>query len=173
MVHAHCTTHISGLFSLKIWKQCKYKERWSGLEGRRVSSKTGSKTICFPSWQINDFFDKKQRVNLCLWPYLALYQIGRNSNTHFFRYLLRHIELCICHGNNGVTGGTGSILVVGGTGKKKRRGHSKGDTKDVDIGQTHILVTYKIKCPSPPHPTPMPLKRPLDGRDQNKLSCEK
>ena len=25
----------------------------------------------------------------------VLYQIGRNSNTHFFRYLLRHIELCI------------------------------------------------------------------------------
>lgn len=39
-----------------------------------------------------------RRVLSCcyLGDWWVLYQIGRNSNTHFFRYLLRHIELCIC-----------------------------------------------------------------------------
>ena len=41
-------------------------------------------------------------ANCYLGDWWVLYQIGRNSNTHFFRYLLRHIELCIYGGNNGV-----------------------------------------------------------------------
>ena len=58
----------------------------------------------------------------------VLYQIGRNSNTHFFRYLLRHIELCICakerQQKSAQVGGV-RLKVTNGAGRH-RRPHPRG-----------------------------------------------
>ena len=61
----------------------------------------------------------------------VLYQIGRNSNTHFFRYLLRHIELCICakerQQKSAQVGGV-RLKVTNG---RHRRSHPRGG---IDLG---------------------------------------
>ena len=63
----------------------------------------------------------------------VLYQIGRNSNTHFFRYLLRHIELCICAKERQQKSAQVSgvrLKVTNGSGRH-RRSHPRGG---IDLG---------------------------------------
>ena len=64
----------------------------------------------------------------------VLYQIGRNSNTHFFRYLLRHIELCICAKERQQKSAQVSgvrLRVTNGAGRHHRRAHPRGG---IEIG---------------------------------------
>ena len=68
----------------------------------------------------------------------VLYQIGRNSNTHFFRYLLRHIELCICAKERQKTAAQvgGVRLKVTNSSGRHRRTHTSGGIETGSGGNT-------------------------------------
>ena len=67
-----------------------------------------------------------------------LYQIGRNSNTHFFRYLLRHIEICICAKERQKTSArvSGVRLKVTNRAGRNRRTHPRGGIETGSGGNT-------------------------------------
>lgn len=67
--------------------------------------------------------------NCYLGDWWVLYQIGQNSNTHFFRYLLRHIELCICAKERQQKSAHVSgvrLKVTNGSGRHRRTTHPRG-----------------------------------------------
>ena len=81
-----------------------------------------------------------RRVLSCcyLGDWWVLYQIGRNSNTHFFRYLLRHIELCICAKERQKTTaqGGGVRLKVTTSSGRHRRSRSRNGMETGSGGNT-------------------------------------
>jgi len=77
----------------------------------------------------------------------VLYQIGRNSNTHFFRYLLRHLEKQM-FATNGEAGGGRSSKKPAPTGTYKRsptKGQSMRQLTPGSFQSVLILLTTLSK----------------------------